>query len=320
MLAKKDTSPQKEEKKVEKKFLEDYFNSFYVDVQKKGRFDSINKDLEELFKIKNNRKIISDYIIDIRGYAPVFVNYKDKSLSKEKDTFKNFYNELISKVYTDAEKRKLPKDPYSSLKPSIQSASQGETLLDKSEKIIYGLFNIFMSYVNIDVDDVIITNEKEKADVLFDSLASSIGEDNIFKIFKLHDNKIQNYRDVKDKLYGNYLKGTKILGQTPVADTNLLDLAESRALINKPPSVSQEKKDTEARQLLEQLSPFLQQQKRPFKKSTIGGADTLRMVANIQRNPEMTDEEILGTMDLNQIGGVISFLKFLEDIYGAATD
>jgi hypothetical protein len=43
------------------------------------------------------------------------------------------------------------------------------------------------------------------------------------------------------------------------------------------------------------------------------------MVANIQRNPEMTDEEIVDGMDLNQIGGAISFLKFLEDIYGAAT-
>jgi hypothetical protein len=67
------------------------------------------------------------------------------------------------------------------------------------------------------------------------------------------------------------------------------------------------------------MSPFLQQQKRPYKKSTIGGDDTLRMVANIQRNPEMTDEEIVDGMDLNQIGGAISFLKFLEDIYGAAT-
>jgi hypothetical protein len=77
-----------------------------------------------------------------------------------------------------------------------------------------------------------------------------------------------------------------------------------------------------AQQLREQYSPFLQQQKRKIKGgadiNTIGD-DTLRIVANIQRNPDMTDEEIVGSVDMNQIGGAISFLKFLEDIYGAAT-
>jgi uncharacterized protein (UPF0335 family) len=313
MLAKDQTSSQKEEKKVEKKFLEDYFNSFYKDVQKTNRFAPLNPDLISLFK--KNSIIIQNYIRDIRGYSHIFEKYRDRT----NDTLKTFYTKLIDVEYNNALKRKSPKDPYSSLKPAIQTPSQGENLLNVSQKIVYGLFNIFMSYINIDVDDIIIRDEKEKADVLFDSLASSIGEDNIFKLFKLHDIRIENYRDVKDKLYGNYLKGTKILGQTPVADTNLLDLAESRALINKPASVSQEKTDIEARQLLERMSPFLQQQKRPYKKSTIGGDDTLRMVANIQRNPEMTDEEIVDGMDLNQIGGAISFLKFLEDIYGAAT-
>jgi hypothetical protein len=313
MLAKDQTTSQKEEKKVEKKFLEDYFNSFYKDVQKTNRFAPLNPDLISLFK--KNSIIIQNYIRDIRGYSQIFEKYRDRT----NDTLKTFYTKLIDVEYNNALKRKSPKDPYSSLKPAIQTPSQGENLLNVSQKIVYGLFNIFMSYINIDVDDIIIRDEKEKADVLFDSLASSIGEDNIFKIFKLHDIRIENYRDVKDKLYGNYLKGTKILGQTPVADTNLLDLSESRALINKPASVLQEKSDTEARQLLERMSPFLQQQKRPFKKSTIGGDDTLRMVANIQRNPDMTDEEIVDGMDLNQIGGAISFLKFLEDIYGAAT-
>ena len=304
MLATKKTETNKEEKKVKSMFLKDYFNSFYKDVQKTSSIAPFNPDLTELFK--KNKLIIQNYIRNIRQYSQVFEKYRDK----DNDTLNTFYTKLIGVEYDNALKRKSPKDPYSSLKPAIQGPSQGENLLSVSHKIVYGLFNIFMKYVNIEVDDVLIIDEQKKADTLFNDLVSSIGQDNIFKIFKIQDSTIGNYLDVKDKLYGNYLNETNILGQSR---TDLLDLKDSRNLIEKYKAADSLK------------GRFLTFGKKRGGANdagayTIGGI-ALRLIGGVVAN-EPTDEELeemLGGYLPEERSQLAGHLAFLKDVYEVAT-
>jgi hypothetical protein len=167
-----------------------------------------------------------------------------------------------------------------------------------------------MKYVNIEVDDVLIIDEQKKADTLFNDLVSSIGQDNIFKIFKIQDSTIGNYLDVKDKLYGNYLNETNILGQSR---TDLLDLKDSRNLIEKY---------TAADSLKGRFLTFGKKRggANDASEYTIGDI-ALRLIGGVVANGHTDEEleEMLGGYLPEERSQLAGHLAFLQDVYEVAT-
>ena len=160
--------------------LKEHIDKFYQNISspKLGVYDP---DLIDLF-IKKDQQVIKDYIDKIRDNG----FHKIRKDGKILPTFKGAIDLVISN-------------------PSVYPAG----VTEKLDRIIFGLFKIFVEYVTI-VDE---KNEnrklvgKDKRDSVFNALVAAIGEGNLRKIF--HQNTID---EVKLKLVSNLEPYTYLTG------------------------------------------------------------------------------------------------------------
>ena len=320
LLTPKDTS-KIEEKTVEQKSLIDYFNSFYNNVKEGPSLKGPSTDLTLLFKL--NRDKITSYISIIRGYnfSTVIRNFDKK---KDKDNINTFYNYLLGK-------------------PSYNDAAY-----KNSDRIIYGLFKIFMEYTIITDMDGKELSYDEKINTIFTRLNETLGKyvknnisiDVIIGIFQVNDPTIQTLEQVKEKLVGNLKYKTGILGErtrdirselvSKKYLTELLTLREIEKENETKPQTSTI--DPRAQQLRNQYAPFSALQRGKYRGGadehtiddagayTIGGI-ALRLIGGVVAN-EPTDEELeemLGGYTAEERSQLAGHLAFLKDVYEVAT-
>jgi hypothetical protein len=179
---KKEEAPSSTEelKKIKLISLKEHIDKFYQNISspKLGVYDP---DLINLF-IKKDQQVIKDYIDKIRDNG----FHKIRKDGKILPTFKG----AIDLVFSN---------------PSVYPAG----VTEKLDRIIFGLFKIFVEYVTI-VDEENEDRElvgKDKRDSVFNALVAAIGENNLRKIF--HQNTID---EVKLKLISNLEPYTYLTG------------------------------------------------------------------------------------------------------------
>ena len=203
--------------KLESTHITDYFTKFYKSASKpqNASYDEDDNKLINFFG--SNGEIIKAYITTMRPYNFSAVKVDEKEEKKVGDR-------IIKK-----NKERDPKDLREFFTTVINKQEKYKTIYDKSQKIIYGLFKIFVEYVNL-VDEKDFTKElhgSEKEESVFLALKESIGEDNLRKIFSNNPNNLKSSKEILDKLrfnlrrnefLGNKYPSIPILGQMGTTD------------------------------------------------------------------------------------------------------
>ena len=274
-------SSAEELKKIKLISLKDHIDKFYQNISspKLGVYDP---DLINLF-IKKDQQVIKDYIDKIRDNG----FHKIRKDGKILPTFKG----AIDLVFSN---------------PSVYPAG----VTEKLDRIIFGLFKIFVENVTI-VDEENEDRElvgKDKRDSVFNALVAAIGENNLRKIF--HQNTID---EVKLKLISNLESYTYLTG--PYKGQTI------------PPPKILTRTTTDSQTALRPiLSPLQLKSKRGGALNRTIDDVVFELLARIQAEPSMSEaaiDEMLmeygvdvdaDVSAVEKITGVLNFMRELYDI------